>query len=122
VTSACFSCGDGVVNPGEACDGGNLNGWSCGLLGFAGGAISCDASCQLDDGACTMCGNGVIDGDEECDGADRPTCVDLGWDIGATTCNASCHLGTANCDLSPTTGGGGGGCFQLPPLDGGNCN
>ncbi len=35
-------CDNGVINPGEQCDGANLNGRSCSALGFAGGgALKC---------------------------------------------------------------------------------
>lgn len=38
-------CGNGVVDAGEVCDGGNLNGQSCSSQGFDGGALSCSLTC-----------------------------------------------------------------------------
>lgn len=48
-------CGNGAINSGEQCDGGNLNGHSCTTLGsgFDGGTLSCNASCQFNTSACT---------------------------------------------------------------------
>ncbi|MBI3178840.1 MAG: hypothetical protein HYZ27_04225, partial [Deltaproteobacteria bacterium] len=39
----CFGivCGDGAIDPGEECDGGNLGGATCVGLGFSGGTLSC---------------------------------------------------------------------------------
>ena len=34
-------CGNGVIDAGEQCDGGNLNGQSCPSQGYAGGTLSC---------------------------------------------------------------------------------
>jgi hypothetical protein len=35
-------CGDGVVGPGEQCDGDNLQGFDCASLGLGTGALTCD--------------------------------------------------------------------------------
>ncbi len=39
-------CGDGIVQPGEHCDGNNLNGQSCASLNLGEGTLSCNA-CNL---------------------------------------------------------------------------
>jgi len=54
-------CGDGNIDPGEACDGSDLGGFSCTGLGFPGGSLSCDASCNFDTGGCNpaSCGDGI---------------------------------------------------------------
>ena len=49
-------CGNGVVDGGEMCDGGNLAGHSCVSRGFHAGSLSCTASCELDTSACTNTG------------------------------------------------------------------
>jgi peroxiredoxin len=46
------SCGNGVVEAGEACDGGDLGGATCEGSGFAGGALACTAACAIDTSAC----------------------------------------------------------------------
>lgn len=45
-------CGDGVVQPGEACDGVDLGGQTCMSLGYDGGMLGC-VGCVLDSSGCT---------------------------------------------------------------------
>lgn len=58
------TCGDGVLDSWEECDGVDLGGVSCFELGFEGGDLQCDGSCQLEPSGCTerredLCGDGV---------------------------------------------------------------
>jgi len=48
------SCGDGLVDAdfGEACDGEALGGATCAGLGYPGGALACDDTCQADPAGC----------------------------------------------------------------------
>jgi hypothetical protein len=46
------SCGDGVADGSEACDGSDLAGASCGSLGYATGTLGCTASCGFDVSGC----------------------------------------------------------------------
>jgi hypothetical protein len=46
-------CGNGVIDPGEQCDGSNLAGRTCSSSGYAGGTLGCSASCILDASRCT---------------------------------------------------------------------
>lgn len=65
------SCGDGVVDAGEDCDGADLGGMDCMGRGFDGGDLGCNDDCTFDESMCTLnCGNGMIDDGEECDGDD----------------------------------------------------
>ena len=120
-TSACLGvagvCGDGIVNPGEDCDGSSF-----GIIDrcddypeFVGGALSCDADCKLDTTACTpgpLCGNGLIDPGEECDGDNLgplSDCVSLSPSFfggGTLSCNDACKLDTSLCDAKPGCGNG----------------
>jgi hypothetical protein len=59
-TSACTDCGNGIIDPGEVCDGTNLNGHTCMTQGFAGGALACTPMCALDT---TGCNAGACDPD-----------------------------------------------------------
>ncbi len=59
-------CGNGVIDPGEECDGGNLGGASCQSEGFGGGNLSCSAGCTLDTSGCTDCVTDVIGGPTSC--------------------------------------------------------
>ncbi len=43
---------DGVKESGETCDGGDLDGKSCTSLGYDGGDLSCDDSCEFDTISC----------------------------------------------------------------------
>lgn len=65
------SCGDGVVQSalGEDCDGSNLAGGSCSMLGFSGGTLACTASCKLNTTGCTTSGGGglLATGQSQCD-------------------------------------------------------
>lgn len=48
-----YSCGDGILQTGEVCDGVNLNGKTCLDLGYTGGTLSCNSSCGFNKNACT---------------------------------------------------------------------
>ncbi|TVQ99889.1 MAG: hypothetical protein EA398_11850 [Deltaproteobacteria bacterium] len=107
-------CGNGVLDPGESCDGADLGGVTCGSLGFDGGTLACTAECAFDTSGCVRettgpsCGNGVIEGDEACDGADLggETCEGLGFDGGTLSCASDCTFDTAGCDAAPSCGNG----------------
>jgi len=53
------TCGNGLLDPGEACDGNNLGGQTCQSLGFDAGALACTEGCQHNTDGCTveMCVN-----------------------------------------------------------------
>jgi hypothetical protein len=59
-TSGCIAggpvCGNGIIETGEQCDGGNLGGASCTSLGFTGGTLACSGSCTYDTSGCTTGG------------------------------------------------------------------
>lgn len=89
-----MTCGNGVVDPGEECDGANLNGATC---GGCAGTPTCTSSCRLDT---TSCANGVCDGTETC--ASCPAdCVGVGASCGNGVCEAgngeSCVTCPADC-------------------------
>ena len=122
-----LSCGDGILDPGEACDDGN-----------ATSGDGCDANCTV-----TACGNGIVTTGEACDDGNttsgdgcRANCtqeicgdgiVDAGEDCddGNTAdgdcCSSSCGFETGACDdhNGCTTGDAcsGGSCVgtTLPP-------
>lgn len=48
------TCGNGSIDPGEQCDGGNLNNQTCAGLGFTSGTLGCTAGCVFDTSGCTV--------------------------------------------------------------------
>lgn len=94
----CTSCGDGVQDPGEDCDG-SVQGAACTDLGYLGGTLECDAKCYFDPSACTSCGNGRLDRGEDCDGEllrAGVTCRKYGSSGGKPSCK-SCSVDTKSC-------------------------
>ena len=109
------SCGDGVADPDEECDGFELRETSCedlespGAGAFNGGALTCADDCTFDTSACTYCGDGMKNSAvEECDGDDvgANDCESEGYDAGEMTCDEQCYLDPSECDTctGPTTG------------------
>jgi len=62
-TSDCHTCGDGVAQGPEPCDGTDVAGATCAGEGYVAGLVSCSAQCQLDLGQCSDCGTGDLDQD-----------------------------------------------------------
>jgi hypothetical protein len=105
------SCGDGLKNGSDQCDGSDLGGATCVSLGFAsGGTLACTPSCALDVSGCSAssCGDSVKNGSDQCDGSDLggATCVSLGFAPGGTlACAPSCALDVSGCSV-PSCGDG----------------
>ena len=70
-------CGNGVIDPAEDCDGGDLDGKTCASLGYTQGTLGCDAQCKLDSSGCAC-----MDGDGDGWGNDA---LDLG------SCDQDCN-------------------------------
>ncbi|MBT6433689.1 MAG: hypothetical protein HOK28_11390 [Deltaproteobacteria bacterium] len=99
-TSGCSelsgSCGDGVLDEGELCDGDDFGGVTCETVGYLGGVLGCQPDCMayvLD--ACeaeSACGNSVIDDGEVCDGPllTGQSCASLGYLSGSLACADDC--------------------------------
>jgi cysteine-rich repeat protein len=88
-------CGNGVIDPGEKCDGPSLGDGYC----FGGGPVTCLSSCAgWNFSACYSCQNGVREGLEECDGDDigSATCP-VGSTGGSPVCKTSCTLDYTPC-------------------------
>ncbi|MEM7157853.1 MAG: hypothetical protein AAF799_33745 [Myxococcota bacterium] len=95
------TCGDGVLDDGEDCDGDDLGGAACTDQGFVGGDLACNDDCTFDTSACTeaMCGDGIIEGDEDCEGMDLggEDCLSQGMDGGMLGCTADCEFDLMGC-------------------------
>jgi cysteine-rich repeat protein len=98
------TCDNGVRDGLEECDGTDLAGATCEILGYLGGTLDCQANCLFDESGCSngTCGNGVIEGSEECDGLDLggESCVSRGYGGGALACSASCTFDETLCGAS----------------------
>ena len=101
-------CGNALREGAEQCDGADFGGQSCVGLGYAGGALGCDASCEFDETGCldAVCDNGALEVGEVCDSGDfgGQTCVDFGFQAGALSCGS-------RCDSIETTG-----CLNCTPV------
>ena len=70
--NAAAACGNGIKESGEQCDGIAFGGASCSTLGYTGGTLNCDSSCDYNTVECdgtlteTVCGNRVCEGNENC--------------------------------------------------------
>jgi len=106
-----LTCGDGVIQPGENCDGSN---WgpitSCtDFDNYTAGTLKC-VDCYFDTSFCIgapagFCGDNIINGiDEECDGSTWgpiTSCTDFDTFIGGTLgCRADCNFDTSQCIAS----------------------
>lgn len=95
------TCGDGVINGTEECDGTDLGSATCLDYGAPQpGGLVCGSDCKLDPSGCTAyCGNGHIDGNEQCDGSnfDNKSCEDYGYYSGTLSCTATCTVDLGGC-------------------------
>ncbi|MBK8259107.1 MAG: DUF4215 domain-containing protein [Polyangiaceae bacterium] len=103
-------CGDGIVDPSEQCDGGDLNGETCKDYGFSNpDGLTCTGSCLINTSGCkASCDGMLVETGEECDGADLNghNCTEQGFvnpdGVSCTMCTpdysgcmAACGNGTA---------------------------
>lgn len=51
-TGVGWECGDGVQEGEEECDGDDLAGYDCVMLGFSGGTLACNHTCLFDTSGC----------------------------------------------------------------------
>jgi len=107
-------CGNGVIDPGESCDGHTFpDGMPLKCRdydsSYSGGNIKCNAKCEIDYNDCVMlnlCGDGIVSGEELCDGNqflwDTNLCLD--WSVqfssGLARCNSNCTTDYSMCALT----------------------
>ena len=99
------NCGDGFLDPGEACDGALPGGQSCSSLGYYGGNLCClAATCDYNLTSCEsygFCGDGTVQSayDEECDheNLNSETCATSGYFTGDLSCAPSCEIIETGC-------------------------
>jgi len=96
-------CGNGILEPGEACDTDELNNTTCVSLGFDYGTLTCSHICDFDTSDCRygtpVCGDDTVDFGEDCDGDDLggETCQSLGWETGMLHCADDCTYDDRYC-------------------------
>lgn len=105
------TCGDGIVESPEVCDGDDLADATCTSEGFDFGTLSCTADClTFDATACGFwaCGNDLVEGGEICDGTDLAgaDCTSQGFDAGALGCQPDCAAFDVSACVSFTCGNG----------------
>lgn len=72
VDNPATTCGDGVVEGFEVCDGESFGGLSCVALGWGGGALACIESCmRISQSGCTDRAPGLVVNEVESDERDR---------------------------------------------------
>ena len=96
-------CGDGVIDPGEECDG---SGTSCQAFGLGNGMTQCDpVTCTNTFDTCefveNVCGDSIARDTEQCDGNDLmgETCKDRGFVGGTLSCASDCSFDASQCHL-----------------------
>jgi cysteine-rich repeat protein len=103
-------CGNGLIEPGEQCDGANRSITSCsGFDRFTGGVLSCTSRCLYNTTLCTgtsggTCGDGIIQVGEQCDGNNWTPitgCSNFSFTSGVLSCSPQCIFNTTLCLLSP---------------------
>jgi len=92
------TCGNGILDPGEACDGAAPEG-ACQARGYYDGVAGCTSTCLVDESRCGgYCGDDTVQVlREECDTvAQWPNCTTWGFDAGSMGC-AACRLDPTGC-------------------------
>ncbi|MBU1537361.1 hypothetical protein KKF84_18745 [Myxococcota bacterium] len=104
------TCGDGIIDIGEECDGEVIGGYSCLQHGYYEELPSCTSNCRIDITRCIQsgsCGDGVLQGDYEgCDGESLggATCGTLNLGSGQISCNQFCEFDTSQCEFGGVCG------------------
>jgi hypothetical protein len=96
----CLGCGSNSVDGVESCDGADLDGMACSDLGFDGGTLACDASCEFVTSGCNGCGNGIVESGEgeQCDTDNVPSdCLSEGFEGGTLLCSDLCQYDLGTC-------------------------
>lgn len=91
-TASCVqtSCGNGLLEPGEACDDGNRVTEDC-VYGERQCNV-CNSICEVEAGDTRYCGDGLLNVGEACDDGNAQTETCLYGEESCVVCNGSCEL------------------------------
>ncbi|UCF68300.1 MAG: hypothetical protein JSV80_03095 [Acidobacteriota bacterium] len=96
-------CGNGIIDPGEQCDGNDIGNATCESEGFYCGRVACNSYCELIWTGCVAgrCGDLQIQAQcgEECDGTNLggETCESRGFEDGVLSCTPDCEFDSLAC-------------------------
>jgi hypothetical protein len=98
-----FTCGNGVRETGEQCDGEDHGEDDCTTFGYyIAEGIECRDDCTFDRSNCRgTCGDGLKNGSEICDGDELGdmNCLDVGfYKPGGLACLSTCQFDTSACE------------------------
>ncbi len=90
------TCGNGILDPNEECEGFDLRNQTCDALGLSIGQLRCTADCKLDTSGCGgLCGDGIVQPGEACDGTNLngASCASIFGDgtEGTLGCSSDCR-------------------------------
>jgi hypothetical protein len=98
VCESSVGCGNGTAEGVEMCDGEDLRGATCTLLGLPSGTLLCRADCGAlvttgCNGTGPVCGDDAAEGAEWCDGEDLRglDCTTFGFTSGTLACVPTCN-------------------------------
>ena len=98
-------CGDGIIDPGEDCDGNALDNHTCEAdVAGSTGTLKCTDNCKFDYSDCRLpkCGNGRIDDGETCDTTVPASlsCASVTrGSTGSLSCSNLCQIDFSGCSV-----------------------
>jgi hypothetical protein len=108
------NCGNSLLDPGEQCDGSQLNGQTCESLGFSGGELVCTADCRFSTSGCSEgpCSDTCSPvGATRCQGVALEECMDhndngcVSWGVTMPQAEQCCEDGDCSAAACSASGG-----------------